>query len=436
MSKYIHRIHLFSKLQVLDETAGPSQPVPEEAPEALGPITDIPMPVDPLPIPLPEATARTRPVRSTRNRLPARYRDFLPEGPTEMVHEPPSPVLHSLMAPETIALPALARPVVTARTAANRFGVFREYADKLPERDPDADASLDDLLVGGGEDLSNSESASPSENPYAPYPNRSSYLLGDWFWSGGNVKTRADMKHLVGTLQDPGFVNADLLQTNWDTVDVQLGDSGPDNIFKATDGWRRASVTIKVPIGTGREPKDFQVDGLFFRPIEEVVDVQFTKARASRFHLTPFKEYYQPPDAPDVPPERVYGEAYSSPDFEDIHTGLRDAPPADCNLPRAAAACMLWSDSTHLADFGTASLWPVYLMFGNESKYERAKSNSRSCHHIAYIPKVRYIHRLCTRLLIDIHILRRYMMVNWRLSFDSMVVAKTWQRSSRIAAAN
>ena len=32
-------------------------------------------------------------------------------------------------------------------------------------------------------------------------------------------------------------------------------------------------------------------------------------------------------------------------------------------------AMMLWSDSTHLTSFGTASLWPVYLYFGNLSKY-------------------------------------------------------------------
>jgi len=30
---------------------------------------------------------------------------------------------------------------------------------------------------------------------------------------------------------------------------------------------------------------------------------------------------------------------------------------------------MLWSDSTHLASFGNASLWPIYLYIGNLSKY-------------------------------------------------------------------
>jgi len=49
---------------------------------------------------------------------------------------------------------------------------------------------------------------------------------------------------------------------------------------------------------------------------------------------------------------------------------------------------MIWSDSTHLTSFGTASLWPVYLYFGNQSKYTRAKPSEFAAHHLAYIPKV------------------------------------------------
>ena len=49
---------------------------------------------------------------------------------------------------------------------------------------------------------------------------------------------------------------------------------------------------------------------------------------------------------------------------------------------------MVWSDSTHLAEFGNASLWPIYLFFGNQSKYSRAKPTDFAAHHIAYMPKV------------------------------------------------
>jgi hypothetical protein len=49
---------------------------------------------------------------------------------------------------------------------------------------------------------------------------------------------------------------------------------------------------------------------------------------------------------------------------------------------------MFWSDLTHLANFGTAKLWPIYMLFGNLSKYIRVKPNAGAEHHVAYIPSV------------------------------------------------
>lgn len=44
-------------------------------------------------------------------------------------------------------------------------------------------------------------------------------------------------------------------------------------------------------------------------------------------------------------------------------------------LERVAIPAMLlvWSDVSHLANFGDPSLWPIYLYFGNLSKYTRRK---------------------------------------------------------------
>jgi hypothetical protein len=66
----------------------------------------------------------------------------------------------------------------------------------------------------------------------------------------------------------------------------------------------------------------------------------------------------------------------------------RPPPSSGPHIETAIAAMMLWSDSTHLAEFGTASLWPIYLMFGNQSKYSRAKPSVFAAHHVAYIPLV------------------------------------------------
>ena len=52
------------------------------------------------------------------------------------------------------------------------------------------------------------------------------------------------------------------------------------------------------------------------------------------------------------------------------------------------AALMFWSDSTQLTTFGTAKLWPLYLFFGNLSKYIHSQPKSGACHHITYIPSL------------------------------------------------
>lgn len=71
---------------------------------------------------------------------------------------------------------------------------------------------------------------------------------------------------------------------------------------------------------------------------------------------------------------------------------IRAAPchPGDAdNIEYTVAPLMMWSDSTHLTNFGTASLWPIYMFFGWLSKYARGKPSAFAAHHLAYIPSVR-----------------------------------------------
>ncbi|KAJ3751884.1 hypothetical protein EV360DRAFT_97622 [Lentinula raphanica] len=79
---------------------------------------------------------------------------------------------------------------------------------------------------------------------------------------------------------------------------------------------------------------------------------------------------------------RVHGELYTSDSFIQAHENR------GCKRERTVATLMLWSDATHLANFGTAKLWPIYLMLGNISKYIRAQPESGACHHLAYIPSL------------------------------------------------
>jgi len=61
------------------------------------------------------------------------------------------------------------------------------------------------------------------------------------------------------------------------------------------------------------------------------------------------------------------------------------------DLEAVSIPLMLYSDSTHPANFGNASAWPVYMFFGSQSKYVRAMPTFSACHHIAYLPSVRNI---------------------------------------------
>ena len=70
--------------------------------------------------------------------------------------------------------------------------------------------------------------------------------------------------------------------------------------------------------------------------------------------------------------------------IKSLQRDLKDDP----DVEAAILAILLWSDSTHLATFGTASLWPVYMYLGNLSKYDRGRPNARAAYHMAYIPSV------------------------------------------------
>ncbi|KNZ74465.1 hypothetical protein J132_06844, partial [Termitomyces sp. J132] len=73
----------------------------------------------------------------------------------------------------------------------------------------------------------------------------------------------------------------------------------------------------------------------------------------------------------------VYGEVYTSDEFLELEKMI---------TPVEVLPLMFYSDSTHLTNFGTASLWPLYMWFGNISKYIHSKVSSFSAHHLAYLP--------------------------------------------------
>jgi hypothetical protein len=212
-----------------------------------------------------------------------------------------------------------------------------------------------------------------------------------WFNSGSNLKTEAEVNRLAKEIRDAGgFPDSDL-----DGFDVRRENKRLDAAQKSRpfgDDFQEATLDISVPSGdSGKDPQQFPVPGFHFRSIISVIKAAFESPLADHFHLSPYKLLRKSPTTNED--ERVFSELYDSDAFIAAHDDIQRhglLPPDDlgCTREKIIAALMFWSDSTHLTDFGTAKIWPIYLVFGNLSKYIRARPTSGAWHHLAYIPSV------------------------------------------------
>ena len=120
--------------------------------------------------------------------LPKRHRDTLPV-PLPLAAPLPLPPLHlnpvlsvPLSSQEVPAAASVGREPLSAfssirkvlKSTHNVFGLFRQYhTTYFPEHDPDQSVTVDDLT-----------NTLPDTNlliDYHPYPNQSSFLLGEWY---------------------------------------------------------------------------------------------------------------------------------------------------------------------------------------------------------------------------------------------------------------
>lgn len=63
-------------------------------------------------------------------------------------------------------------------------------------------------------------------------------------------------------------------------------------------------------------------------------------------------------------------------------------PPPGATIENVVVPMILYTDSTHLTNFGSASLWPGYIFFGLLSKYISAIPEAHAVHHFVYMPEV------------------------------------------------
>lgn len=264
-------------------------------------------------------------------------------------------------------------------------GITRSLPDELSEADV---ARKMDAVV-----------ANLKENYFRPFENATSYLLMRWFYNG-NMKTLEDLDRLVKeVLLKPDFSLKDLQMfravRESQRVDVIKDKALADSLFKAANGWYKVAINIPVPFervkhNSMSDVPLFKIESLFYRWPIEVVKAALQDASPEDFHLQPFKMYWQHDENDPEKLERIYTDLYNANEFLNEYNRIQtEHGTSECEI--VIAAIMLWSDSTQLANFGTASLWPVYLFLGNLSKYERCKPKAFAAHHIAYIPKVCFV---------------------------------------------
>jgi Plavaka transposase len=237
------------------------------------------------------------------------------------------------------------------------------------------------------------EITSHNDPPPWPFANMSIFRLVQWMNSGGNQKSADEVNHLVNdVICAPDFDPTHLegfsaLQEKRRLDEAEANSGGPAGMPFSKDGWQELHVNLEIPTGLkNAEPVPFSVHGLFRQSLIEVIKAAFSDEAAAKFHLTPFKHFWQSVTGREV---RVYDEVYTSDAWLVAHEKLQRQPAEPgCKLEKVIAGLMFWSDSTHLTNFGTAKVWPLYLYFANLSKYIRAKPTSGVCHHVAYIPLV------------------------------------------------
>ena len=131
----------------------------------------------------------------------------------------------------------------------------------------------------------------------------------------------------------------------------------------------------------------FLVSGILYHPLLEVIKAACQSSKLEAYHWVPFKLIHQTPSAH----LQAYTDIYNSEAMleEDMKIRAKGQHPDDNPDTEIAILAMLfWSDSTHLTNFGTASVWLIYLYFGNLSKYACGRPNACAVHHLAYILSV------------------------------------------------
>lgn len=287
----------------------------------------------------------------------------------------------------------------TLQTAFNTFGLCRLYP-RRPSFEP-TKFIPSSLLARSCPTLAHgTDSPAQVLPPPYPFPNTTIYRLMTWMNSGSHQKSETEVQRLVtNVLQADDFDIKHLegFSVRRSLRELDRDDSGEKITFP--DDWIESGVTIDIPTKSREEePWTYTIPGFHYRPLIEVIRAAFADVQGSAFHLSPFKRLWK--DPLDGHQERIFDELYNSDAWLNAQDNLQKLPKEPgCSLEHVIAGLMFFSDATHLANFGTAKAWPLYLYFGNLTKYARCLPQSGACHLVGFLPSVSLILGACLPLI-------------------------------------
>jgi hypothetical protein len=203
--------------------------------------------------------AKRRPRRLNRL-LPMRFRfnDVLPKPLPPL---PPEQISDDICTNSTnISAPSQPQAVPSSFTSAegvvshirrllttprNAFGLWRRYnTDTIPSHDPEEHIQLcdvfDNLPCHSNIEATNSPNAtSQGRNPFYPYPNESSFRLGEWYWTGGIQKSQESFSQLLKIVGNERFRPEDVRCARWKEIDrtLAVNDFDEDEIRDEDAEW-------------------------------------------------------------------------------------------------------------------------------------------------------------------------------------------------------
>lgn len=236
------------------------------------------------------------------------------------------------------------------------------FSSEVPSHNPEEYITLTDLSfipAGNPQVIKKSYplATSTSDSQYHPYPNLSSFELGEWYWNQGLQKLQEDYIKLLQILGGEAFSAADVSSTCWRKINYQLGTNEYDEADAEWEdedaGWKRTAITIQVPLSCTTEipgPRLHEAAHLYHRSLVAVLREKLANARDNKlFHDEPYQLRWAPPHLDGE--VSIYGDLYTSAAFHEAHSDLQESPAEpECNLLRL----MFWSDATQLTTFGNA----------------------------------------------------------------------------------